>query len=394
MVHQADLGGQYRASAAGSGALADYLEDCRALVLDEIKGLVPKHSLYGSSLYELILDYPLRGAKALRPALCIAACRALGGTLEGVLKSAATLELYHNAFLIHDDIEDGSEKRRDRATLHRLHGTPIAINVGDAMLALAMEPLLDNTELLGLGKSLRILRIVTRMARESAEGQAVELSWVRDNHFQLRDQDYLRMVHKKTTFYTFIAPLQVGAVVAGADPALLSRIGRFATLLGLAFQIQDDVLNLDGDEAAYGKELFGDLWEGKHTLILMHALRAAAPAERAEAMAILWRARPQSVGLGEPLADALRPFRARREISDDAWAVVERGAHRRGLKTEQDIATLLALIRRHGSIEYARKTALERARRARRLLGQLVDRPSVHLRFLQEVTDFVITRDR
>jgi len=129
-------------------------------------------------------------------------------------------------------------------------------------------------------------------------------------------------------------------------------------------------------------------------LILMHALRAATPAERAEAIAILRRARPLSVGLGEPLAVALRPFRERGEVSDNAWAIVERGTDSRQLKTEQDIATLLALVRRHGSIEYARKTALVRARRARRLLRQLIDRPSVHLRFLQEVTDFVITRNR
>jgi geranylgeranyl diphosphate synthase type II len=88
-----------------------------------------------------MLDYPLREAKALRPAMCIATCRALGGSTEGVLQSATVLELYHNAFLIHDDVEDESEKRRDGTTLHRAHGVPVAINVGDGMLALALEPL-------------------------------------------------------------------------------------------------------------------------------------------------------------------------------------------------------------------------------------------------------------
>ena len=91
------------------------------------------------------MEYPLREAKGLRPALCIATCRALGGSLEAVLPSAAVLELYHNAFLIHDDVEDGSERRRGMPTLHRDHGAPIAINVGDAMLGLALSPLLDNT---------------------------------------------------------------------------------------------------------------------------------------------------------------------------------------------------------------------------------------------------------
>ena len=85
-------------------------------------------------LFNLMLDYPLRDAKALRPALCIATCRALGGQLEEVLPSAAVLEFFHNAFLIHDDIEDQSELRRGAPTLHYAHGVPIAVNVGDAML--------------------------------------------------------------------------------------------------------------------------------------------------------------------------------------------------------------------------------------------------------------------
>ncbi len=114
-----------------------YLADCRQLTLQEIQDIIPRQQRYRSILYDLMLEYPLRNAKALRPALCIAACRGLGGPLEGVLRSAATLELYHNAFLIHDDVEDGSESRRDRPTLHWTHGMPIAVNVGDAMLALA-----------------------------------------------------------------------------------------------------------------------------------------------------------------------------------------------------------------------------------------------------------------
>src|SRR6185503_211786 len=128
-----------------------------------------------SILYDLVMDYPLRPAKALRPSLCIATCRALGGMLEAVLPSAAVLELYHNAFLIHDDIEDDSVKRRGGDTLHLAYGVPIAINVGDTMLAMALDPLLDNMRLVGMGKALRVLRTVSRMARESAEGQAIEL---------------------------------------------------------------------------------------------------------------------------------------------------------------------------------------------------------------------------
>lgn len=149
-----------------------YLADCRRLTVEEIRGIVPRNGRYRSVLYDLMLDYPLREGKALRPALAMATCRALGGPLEPVLRSAAVLELYHNAFLIHDDVEDGSESRRDRPTLHRIHGTPVAVNVGDAMLALALEPLLDNMRLLGLGKALRILMTVARMPASRPRGRA------------------------------------------------------------------------------------------------------------------------------------------------------------------------------------------------------------------------------
>ena len=140
-----------------------YLAECRNLTLAAIREIVPRDARSRSSLYDLILDYPLRQAKALRPALCIATCCALGGRLECVLRSAAVLELYHNAFLIHDDVEDGSEQRREAPTLHCKHGIPIAVNVGDAMLALTLQPLLDNMATVGLGKALRILQVIARI---------------------------------------------------------------------------------------------------------------------------------------------------------------------------------------------------------------------------------------
>jgi geranylgeranyl diphosphate synthase type II len=344
--------------ASGGDDFTRYLASCRGIVLEEIESFLPARSACREILYDLMLEYPLRDAKALRPAICIATCRALGGSLEAVSRSAATLEFYHNAFLIHDDIEDGSAKRRDRPTLHRMVGAPIAINVGDAMLALALEPLLDNVRLLGLGKALRILQTVARMARESAEGQAMELSWIREERWDLPDRAYLRMVHKKTSWYTFLAPVTVGAVAAGGAPAIADRLRLFATSLGLAFQIQDDILNLTGDEAAYGKEFAGDLWEGKRTLILLHALRSATPAERREASGILAKPRPQ--------------------------------------KTEADVQFLLSLSRRYDSVAHARKVATRRAARAAMALERIAATlpPSPHLQFLERLTSYVAVRER
>jgi geranylgeranyl diphosphate synthase, type II len=338
--------------------LRAYLGQVRSLVLTEIQALVPRRRAATGALYELMLEYPLRDGKSLRPALCIAACRALGGRLQDVLPSAAVLELFHNAFLIHDDVEDGSQLRRGRPTLHASHGVPVAVNVGDGMLALALEPLLGNTHALGLGKSLRILGLVARMVRESVEGQALELDWVRRNAWNLGDRDYLGMVFQKTCWYTFIAPLLTGAIIAGADARTQMLLRRFATLLGVAFQIHDDVLNLVGDEAAYGKEHAGDLWEGKHTLILIHALRTVTAREREAALAILAKPRAE--------------------------------------KSDIEVASLAALVRRSGSIEYAHRVAVSYAQRSRRLLARLGDRMplSEHRDFIHQIVAYVIQRDR
>jgi len=386
-------------TATSAGDLERYLADCRTQVLEEIHALVPRDGRPGALLYELMLDYPLRGGKALRPALCVAACRALGGHAEAVLRTAAVLELYHNAFLIHDDVEDGSERRRNEETLHRRHGVPVAVNVGDGMLALTMRPLLDNIELLGLGRALRILDVVAQMARESAEGQMIELDWVRRSDWSPSDRDYVRMVYKKTCWYTFLAPLLVGAIAAGADDAGAARLARLAIPLGVAFQIQDDVLNLVGEEAQYGKEIGGDLWEGKHTLLLVHAVRSAAPSERAEALRILTKTRPapaQRDG-GESLEGTVAMLAARREISPAAQAellhaVRARAAH--ATKTSEEVAFLRELIERTGGVEYAAEAARQRARRAATSFAAWEHflRPSIHRDFLAGLVEFVVNR--
>ena len=254
--------------------LDDYLALCKDACDGEIKRLYGPGERGSNNLYDLILDYPLRGGKALRPALSIATCLGLGGHLEAILPTAATLELYHNAFLIHDDIEDESWWRRGKPTLHIDHGVPIAVNVGDAMLSLSLQPLLDNVERVGLGPALRILRAVAKMTRLTVDGQALELDWVRSNTWRLDDDDYLKMVELKTSWYSFITPLQAGAIAAGAGPERLAPLESLGRHLGAAFQITDDLLNLRADPEEYGKEIGGDLWEGKRTLMLLHTLRS------------------------------------------------------------------------------------------------------------------------
>ncbi|ADO75697.1 polyprenyl synthetase family protein [Stigmatella aurantiaca] len=381
--------------------LTGYLEECRLQVIQEIQRLIPPDRP-AAFLYELMLDYPLREAKGLRPALCIAACRASGGTLEAALRPAVALELYHNAFLIHDDIEDESHLRRGRPTLHQLHGVPVAINVGDAMLALSLQPLLDNIGFIGLGPSLRILQEVARMARESAEGQALELDWIRRGHWALEDADYVRMVEQKTCWYSFITPVTLGALAARQNPAHTAQLAEFARCLGIAFQIQDDLLNLSGEVGAYGKEIGGDLWEGKRTLMLLHMMRRASPPERAEAERILSLPRPGANPelRGPALEPVLEQLVARGQLTPEGLAhlrhVMAEAMPSKKEKTPEQVRFLLKLLHRHGSLDHARQVAqgwLEQARRAfDACTGWLL--PSVHRDLLEVLLTYVVERGK
>jgi geranylgeranyl diphosphate synthase, type II len=232
-----------------------------------------------ASLYELVAEYPSRPAKGIRPALCLSVCRALGGDAARALDSAIAVELFHNAFLIHDDVQDESERRRGGPTLHAEHGVGVALNVGNMTNLLALRRLFENRWRLGADASWRIVQETELMMRHTLEGQALELGWIRDNACDLAESDYLRMCLKKTSWYTCLYPCRIGAIVAGAEHAT-PELDRYGWFLGAAFQIQDDVLNLAGDEDAYGKEIGGDLREGKRTLMLIDVLRTLRGAER------------------------------------------------------------------------------------------------------------------
>jgi geranylgeranyl diphosphate synthase, type II len=379
----------------GLGELTDYLDYSRELVLNEMRAIMPTDTRHTGGLYQLMMQYPLRYGKSLRPALCIAVCRGMGGSLAAILPTAAVLELYHNAFLIHDDVEDRSYLRRSEATLSRLHGVPIAMNVGDGMLALTMRPLLDNVGRIGLGKTLKVLRIVGRMARESAEGQMLELQWISTGTWHHVDTDYVRLVHKKTGWYSFIAPALAGAIIAGLPDRDAGRVAGKFIPLGIAFQLQDDILNLVSNHDDYGKDFLGDLWEGKHTLILMHALRTAKPAARREALTILRKAQPAAVPTYPPTESA-----GRRPIMEEARAPFMAecpdavGSGSDEVKSEADIAFLRDLISRCDSVPYAREIARRFAERFQREIGRVVEAwpSSPHLDFLRDLAYFTTNR--
>lgn len=309
------------------------------------------------ALYDLVLEQLSNEGKCIRPAVCIATYHAFGGTGDGVMPSAASIELLHNAFLIHDDIEDESLYRRGRPTLHCKFGVPLAVNAGDAMNALSVRVLRENFLRLGPELSARIFDEFDHMTMETIEGQAMELSWIRDNDCSTSEDDYLLMVMKKTAWYSFIHPARIGALVAQPDRSDLDAFHRFGYFLGAAFQIQDDVLNLIGDSRTYGKEIGGDLLEGKRTLILTHLFAHSDANERERLRAFFSKPRKQ---------------RLPRELT---W--------------------LMSLLRARGSIDYARAAAQQFAEGARDAL-EIAYRAAAagpDMDFLRGLADHVVRRD-
>lgn len=252
-------------------------------------------------LYDLIGEYPRRRGRYMRPAICIASAKAHGATIEQALHCAVSIELLHNALLVVDDIQDGSVERRGLPTLHETHGVPIALNVGSTMSILSLVPLLRNVECCGPHVALWIFERAIEVAQQCAEGQAMELGWRLDNRLEVTTADYFDMVLRKTCSYSTIFPLRVGAMIGGGVEATAEATLRYGFLVGAAFQAQDDILNIAGDHARYGKELNGDLLEGKRTLLTIRLLSLCTQQEK-EFLVELF-AKPR---LDKPLADIER----------------------------------------------------------------------------------------
>jgi geranylgeranyl diphosphate synthase type II len=277
-----------RASADDDHLVQEVLAEYGELTRRHLRDYLPRGE--PGYLYDLVADYPRRGGKMLRPCLCLAAAKAFGARVEDAVASAVSIELLHNALLIHDDIEDGSDRRRGTPTLHVLHGLPLALNAGDALGLLSLHPLRENVFRLGVSLAMQIFEETETVALQTTEGQALELGWCRDNRMDLGDDDYLTMVLKKTCWLTTIHPLRVGYLIGSRRRDQLDPLVRFGFFFGAAFQIRDDLLNLE-DRPAYGKELNGDLLEGKRTLMLIHAMRTSTAAERERLTRILAKPR-------------------------------------------------------------------------------------------------------
>lgn len=221
------------------------------------------------TLYKPIIDLLGRGGKRLRPSLCLMACELVGGDIKKAMPTAICIELFHNFSLAHDDIEDDSKLRRGKPALHIKYGLPIAVNAGDGLYALCYEALKDNGSLLGVERAWKIFEEIAELSVVLVEGQAMDLEF--KERKEMSESEVIELLGKKTA-ELFAVSAKCGAIAGGASYETAEELGSAWEDIGIAFQIRDDILNVIGEEAKYGKRIGEDITEGKPTLLLIHCL--------------------------------------------------------------------------------------------------------------------------
>ena len=230
-------------------------------------------------LYAPLAKYSANGGKRTRPVVCFLGCMAVGGSAELASSAAASVEHFHTAALIHDDIADEGELRRGEPCLHLTMGLGLAINAGDLALSQVTGTVLQDDRLDDATK-VRVLGELVRMTTRTIEGQALDIGWARDARWDISEDDYLTMASHKTAYYSVAVPLACGAIIGGGTTEQVEALRSFGMATGLAFQLQDDLLNLVGDKESVAKDFRCDITEGKRTLMVVHALQNSPKRER------------------------------------------------------------------------------------------------------------------
>lgn len=224
-------------------------------------------------LYEPIIYSMSGGGKRIRPALLLLCCEAFGGRVQDALPAAAAVEMFHNFTLLHDDIMDNAAVRRGKASVPARWGENVAILSGDAMMIYAYQLLRQVPE----SKIARIMEIFTSMALQVCEGQQYDMDF--ETRRKVSVVEYMHMIELKTSVLLGGAAM-IGATLGEASEEDCRKIYRYALELGLAFQLQDDMLDSYGTEKELGKKIGGDILEGKKTCLMLHAMSRAAEKDR------------------------------------------------------------------------------------------------------------------
>ncbi len=221
-----------------------------------------------TELYQPIKYTLSAKGKRVRPTLTLAACNLFSDNIGNSVKPALALEVFHNFTLLHDDIMDNADLRRNKKTVHKKWSENIAILSGDAMSIKAYE-LLSETE----NKYLKqVLQIFNKLAIEVCEGQQYDMNF--EDRSNVTEEEYLKMIKLKTSVL-LASSLQIGAIVGGASNKNAENLYNFGLNLGLAFQLQDDFLDVYGDVNTFGKKIGGDIVANKKTYMLIKALETA-----------------------------------------------------------------------------------------------------------------------
>lgn len=255
---------------------------------DLVNEYLPKSSreYVNEYLYSPLIEYSQNAGKRHRPLICFAATLALSGDVDKAMSSAAAIEHFHTAALIHDDIADEADIRRGMPALHLRVGTGGAINIGDLGLCLVNGTVMKD-ERLSDAEKVRVVCELIDMTRHTIEGQAMDIGWARDERYDITEADYLDMATHKTAHYSGAVPLAIGAIIAGASESKIECMREFGMKTGLAFQLQDDILNLVGSTEKLGKDYRSDITEGKRTLCVVNALQNSNDKKRSRLVEIL-----------------------------------------------------------------------------------------------------------
>ncbi len=298
-------------------------------------------------LIKAMRHYPEAGGKRMRPVMAILAAEAVGKRGKEALPFGCSLEIIHNFTLVHDDVIDKDPVRRGRPAVHIAYDEPTAIIAGDALFAIAYD-VLASTDVDG-ERLRRLLHTVSDTVFLVAEGQQIDVD--NEDRPTVSREEYLGMVEKKTAVL-FACAAEGGAIIGHGTEKQIADMKEYARLLGIGFQIWDDVLGIKGDAKKVGKPIGSDIRNGKRTLIVVDALERLANDKRIPV-----------------LTDALGNANA----------------------SDEQVKAAVQLLEDIGSIEHARQFALDYAKRAKDLLSCLKD--SEEKDMLREMVDYAVGRE-
>jgi geranylgeranyl diphosphate synthase type I len=288
------------------------------------------------------------GGKMLRPSLTLLACEAVGGIKDNAIKSAAAIELIHTFSLIHDDIMDADDVRRGKPAVHKVWGDAVAILAGDTLFSKAFELVISAKNDVDSAESVNeTLATVADSCVKICEGQAWDMGF--EGNFDVKEEDYLDMIFKKTAAL-IAAATKAGAIMGGANSEEIATMYEYGRLIGLAFQIQDDYLDLVSDEESLGKPVASDIAEGKMTLIVVNALESAESNDKKKLIEIL----------------------------------------KNENCTQEDVDEAMEIIKKYNSLQYVTNLAQEYVKKAKELLEIFDDSSSKEALML--IADYVLER--